>query len=237
MDTLKIKKMEKFYFVYLLVCVLLIVGKIIYDFYLNKKEESPVPSDQEQTNKNRDEEELQHTYDTVNMWTNNCDQKAGILLAIIGVILTILVTSNFLKYLRTYIFYPFIDYWTGNSELAFSWSRFIVFFLLLVSAIMLIMSCNYLFKTVCANVDYQKMRKQNPELANKSYIFFGTISKMTYKDFKKVEVDYSEDLKSQIYVNSVNASNKFMNYNKSLYWFRFSLCVSCMLFIAIMIMK
>lgn len=181
--------------------------------------------------------ELQHTYDTVNMWTNNCDQKAGILLAIIGVILTILVTSDFLKHLRTYIFNPFIDYWTGNRELVFSWSRFVVFFLLLTSAIMLTMSCNYLFKTICANIDYQKMHKQNPELTNKSYIFFGTISKMTYKDFKKEEVDYSEDLKSQIYVNSIIASNKFMNYNKSLYWFRFSLCVSCLLFIAIMIMK
>ena len=60
---------------------------------------------------------------------------------------------------------------------------------------------------------------------------------MTYEDFKKSKVDYSEDLKSQIYVNSVIASNKFKNYNKSLYWFKFSLCVSCMLFIAIITMK
>lgn len=229
--------MEKFYFVYLLVCILLIVGKLIYDFFLNKKEETSSSSDQEQTDKNHNEEELQHTYDTVNMWTNNCDQKAGILLAIIGVILTILVTSDFLKYLRTYIFNPFIDYRTGNSELTFSWSRFNVFIFLLISAIMLMIACHFLFKTIIANIDYQKMRDENPDLADNSYIFFGTISKMTYEDFKKSKVDYSEDLKSQIYVNSVIASNKFKNYNKSLYWFKFSLCVSCMLFIAIMTMK
>ena len=102
---------------------------------------------------------------------------------------------------------------------------------------MLIMSCHYLFKTISANIDYQKMREDNPELVNKSYIFFRDISKMSYEDFKKDEVNYLEDLKSQIYVNSKNASNKFLNYNKSLYWFKFLLWVSTMLFIATMMMR
>ena len=159
------------------------------------------------------------------------------LLAIIGVIITILVSSDFMKNLRAYIFNPFIDYWTGNCDLAFSWSRFNVFFLLLISAIMLIMSCHYLFKTINANIDYQKIRNDNPELVNESYIFFGSITKMTYEDFKKNEVNYLEDLKSQIYVNSMIASNKFLNYNKSLYWFKFLLWVSILLFISIMIMR
>lgn len=88
-----------------------------------------------------------------------------------------------------------------------------------------------------ANIDYQKMRGDNPELVNKSYIFFGDISKMSYEDFKMDKVNYLEDLKSQIYVNSKIASNKFLNYNKSLYWFKFLLCVSIMLFISIMIMR
>ncbi len=99
------------------------------------------------------------------------------------------------------------------------------------------MSCHYLFKTISANIDYQKMREDNPELVNKSYIFFRDISKMSYEDFKKDEVNYLEDLKSQIYVNSKNASNKFLNYNKSLYWFKFLLWVSTMLFIATMMMR
>ena len=233
-------QMEVFYTLFLFTCILIIGVK----YWLHKKKENNHPLNAEANNTEPDnaasdekKEEFQHTYDTVNMWTNNCDQKAGILLAIIGVIITILVSSDFMKNLREYIFNPFIDYWTGNSELAFSWSRFNVFFLLLISALMLIMSCHYLFKTINANIDYKKMYEDNPELAKTSYIFFGTISKMSYEDFKMDKVNYLEDLKSQIYVNSKIASNKFLNYNKSLYWFKFLLCVSIMLFISIMIMR
>lgn len=232
--------MEVFNIIFLFACILLIGVK----HWLHKKEKNNHPLNAEANNtepgnaaSDENKEELQHTYDTVNMWTNNCDQKAGILLAITGVIITILVSSDFMKILRAYIFNPFMDYWTGNCELAFSWSRFNVFFLLLISTIMLIMSCHYLFKTITANIDYQKLREDNPELMNKSHIFFGTISKMSYEDFKKDDVNYLEDLKSQIYVNSIIASNKFLNYNKSLYWFKFLLWVSIMLFISIMIMR
>lgn len=234
------KQMEVFYIVFLCACILFIGVK----YWLHKKGDSNQPLNVETNNSgtgntlsNEREEEFQHTYDTINMWANNCDQKASILLATIGVIISIIISSDFVKYIRTYIFTPFIDYWIGNSELAFSWSRFNVFVFLLISAIMLIISCHYLFKTICANIDYQKMRKENPDLANTSYIFFGTISRMSYGDFKNNEVNYLEDLKSQIYVNSKIVSNKFLNYNKSLYWFKFLLCVSLMLFIAVMFMK
>ena len=234
------KKMDVFNMLFLFACILLIGVK----YWLHKNEENNHPLNAEANYaepggnaSDEKKEELLHTYDTVNMWTNNCDQKAGILLAIIGVIITILVSSDFMKNLRAYIFNPFIDYWTGNCDLAFSWSRFNVFFLLLISAIMLIMSCHYLFKTINANIDYHKIRNDNPELVNESYIFFGSITKMTYEDFKKNEVNYLEDLKSQIYVNSMIASNKFLNYNKSLYWFKFLLWVSILLFISIMIMR
>ena len=239
---IKIKnQMEVFNIVFLFVCILIIVVK--YWLHIHKKEENIHPlnaevRDEGARNISSDKkEELQYTSDTINMWTNNCDQKASILLAIIGVIITILVSSDFMKYLRICIFAPFLDYWTGNSEFVFSWSRFNVLFLLLISAIMLIMSCHYLFKTISANIDYQKMRKENPKLVNKSNIFFGEISKMTYEDFKKDEINYLEDLKSQIYVNSKIASNKFRYFNKSLDWFKFLLWVSIMLFIAIMMMR
>ena len=232
--------MDVFNVLFLFACILLIGVK----YWLHKKEENIHPLNAEASNtetsntvSNGKKEELQHTYNIVNMWTNNCDQKAGILLAIIGVIITILISSDFIKNIRTYIFTPFIDYWTENSELAFSWSRFNVLFLLLISAIMLIISCHYLFKTINANIDYKKMQEDNPELAKTSYIFFGTISKMPYESFSQNDADYLEDLKSQIYVNSKIATEKFQNFNNALFWFRFSLWVSCMLFIAIMIMR
>ena len=49
-------------------------------------------------------------------------------------------------------------------------------------------------------------------MVKSSYIFFGSICKMSYDDFKKEEVDYLDDLRSQIYVNSKIATAKFKNY-------------------------
>ena len=43
---------------------------------------------------NRKKEELQFTLESVNSWVNNCDQKAGILLAIVGVAITVIMTSD-----------------------------------------------------------------------------------------------------------------------------------------------
>ena len=185
----------------------------------------------------KEKEDLQMTLDSVNSWVNNCDQKAGILLTVVGVAITVIMTSDFLKSLREFFFGPFIEYWTGDEELVFSWSRFTVFLLLLIAAGMLIASCYYLFHAISANIDYKKIRHDNPELAKTSYIFFGSICGMTYEDFKKEEIDYLDDLKSQIFVNSIIATAKFRNYNKGLYWFKSMLIVSGMLFIAIMFMK
>ena len=182
-------------------------------------------------------DDLQHTYDTVNSWVNNCDQKAGILLTVVGVAMTILVTSDFLKYLRTYIFVPFVKYWSGETNLTFSWSRFCVFVLLLIAAAMLIVSCVYLFKAISANINYQRMYNENPGMVKKSYIFFGSIAGMSFEDFKEEEVGYLDDLRSQIYVNSKIATAKFKNYSEGLYWFKFMLLVSVMLFVAIMFIE
>lgn len=233
--------MEKFYIIYLFGCIL-IISVMLYKHFTNKKEnrQTSSPSNNVSENIKQDKEKkenLKHTYDTVNMWTNNCDQKAGILLAIISVVISIIITSDSLKMLKKHIFSPFIEYWSGNSELVFSWSRFICFFLFTIAAFMLLLSCYYLFKTINANIDYEKMHEENPKLAKTSYIFFETISKMTYENFKKDKVEYLDDLRSQIYVNSKIVTTKFQNYIKALYWFRFSLWVSCMLFIAIMIMR
>lgn len=183
----------------------------------------------------RRKEELQFTLESVNSWLNNCDQKAGMLLAVIGVAITILFASDFVKFIREYIFTPFVKFCEGREEYLFSWGRFTVLFLLIVAAAFLIISCRYLFKAIGANINYRKMYDENPGLVMKSYIFFGTISGMKYEDFKKGEVDFEEDLKSQIYVNSKIATTKFQNYNKGLSWFKLLILVIGMLFVAVMI--
>lgn len=206
----------------------------------NEKSQEQVQQVAEAKNNNlarKNKEDLKHTYDTVNAWLNNCDQKAGIMLTVACVAITVLMTSDFLKELKTYIFTPFVKYWMEETELTFSWSRFTVFVHLVIAAGMLITSCYYLFQAIRAKIDYEKMREENPGLVQKSYIFWGSICGMTYDEFKKDEVNYEEDLKSQIYVNSKIASIKFQYYIKGLYWFKFLLLVSVMTFIAVMLMK
>lgn len=213
----------------------LIVGCVVMIHYLGRKKHREEHITLEEGNKSNND--LLFTLESVNSWLNNCDQKAGILLAVVGVAITIIMTSDFLKYLRAYIFIPFMEYCSGNSDLSFSWSRFTVFFLLLISIIILITCCIYLFKAIRANIDYEKMYKDNPNLVKVSYIFFGTISQMKYDDFKKGESNFEEDLKSQIYVNSIIATNKFKNYNEGLFWFKLLLLVAVLLFVAIMFVQ
>lgn len=234
--------MESLSIVLLFSCIVIIAVREWRYFRSKKKRNVQNPDNLIVDDENNDitrknKEDLKHTYDTVNAWLNNCDQKAGILLAVVGVVITVLVTSDFLKDLRMYIFGPFVKYWTEETELDFSWSRFTVFVLLVIAVGMLITSCYYLFKAIWANTDYDKMREENPNLVRKSFVYWGTISGMTYDDFKSDNVNYENDLKSQIYVNSQIAMAKFKNYNEGLHWFKSLLLVSVMLFVAIMFVR
>ena len=185
----------------------------------------------------RDTEDLKYTLETVNAWVGNCDQKNNILLSIMGVAITILLSSDFVIKLRQIIFTPFIQYWTGErTNIAFSLGRLCVFILLLSSAAFTIKSCYYLFKAIGANIDYAAMYNTNPQLPKQSYIFFKTISQMSYKQFQDDYIDIKEDLKAQIYVNSKIATNKFENYKRGMFWFKVLLISTVMLFISIMIM-
>ena len=237
--------METFGIIYFFVCIAVIgfvslkhvIGKRVKK---QKKEQVPTESvnkEQAQTeNVNIKKEDLQFTLESVNSWVNNCDQKAGILLTVVGVAITIIMTSDIMKHLRRYIVAPFMEYCSGDSNLSFSWSRFTVFVLLVVAMTLLVMCCIYLFRAIHANIDYEKLYNENPNIAKTSYIFFGTISQMRYDDYKKCGVEFKDDLESQIYVNSIIATTKFENYNEGLFWFKTLLLVSVMLFIAVMIM-
>ena len=230
--------MNTFWLVYLLVCVGCILYLCTHRRNNNQQTDGAVLDEGLQDLPVREKEDLQYTLDVVNSWVNNCDQKAGMLLTVFGVSITVLVTSDFMKELRAYIFSPFVEYWTNSeSQLVFSLGRFTVFCLLVIAVGMLMTSCYYLFKAITANTDYGKMRQDNPRMVAKSYLFFGSISNMTYDEFRRDIIDIKEDLKSQIYVNSKIATTKFMNYNDGLFWFKMILLVSVMLFVAVLLVK
>lgn len=229
--------MNAFWILYLLACIACLVFLCERHRNNNQQADNAAVDEGQQESRAREKEDLQYTLDAVNSWLNNCDQKAGMLLAVFGVAITVLVTSDFVKELRTYIFGPFVEYWTTESQLEFSMGRFTVFCLLVAAIGMLMTSCYYLFKAITANTDYGKMRQDNPGIVAKSYLFFGSISNMTYDEFRSDRVDFKEDLKSQIYTNSKIAVAKFRNYNKGLFWFKMILVVSLMLFFAVLLVK
>ncbi len=230
--------MELIRFLFFVACVIIILVKLYKRLWkkckYNVEEDLQGDTDEQDSTGKKSKDELQFTLESINLWLNNCDQKAGMLLAVIGVAITILFTSDFVKLIRGYIFTPFFEFCEGQGEFLFSWGRFSVFIFLVVVAVFLIITCYYLFKSIEANINYTKMYEENPGLVKKSYIFFGSISGMKYEDFKKDDINYDSDLKSQIYVNSKIATAKFQNYNEGLCWFKLLLMVVGMLFVAVM---
>lgn len=168
-------------------------------------------------------ESLEQSLDRVNSWIGNCDQKTGFLLAIIGILIAIVFSSNFADTIRKEIVTPFLEYLKSPEDYTFSCTRVLYFVLLLVTFISCTLSLVYSLLALTAAIDIQAFKKKpgNNELVGNSLLFFGSISKLgKYSDFKNMAgVDYEEDLKSQIFVNSTICTNKFRRYNISLYSF------------------
>ena len=235
------KRMKTIWIIYFFVSIAAIsymFYKCVWKHKCNvTKKGSPDDNNNVSDHNNIDKEDMKFTLELVNSWINNCDQKASILLSIIGVAITLMLTSDFIKFLRNYIFEPFVLYISAKGKFQFSLGRFTVFFLLLIAACTLAMACYYLFRAIKANIDYKKLVDENPSLEKTSRIFFGAISKISYEEFKKVAIKQEEDLRSQIYVNSKIATEKYNNYNKGLSWFKVALFTACLLFLAVMLMQ
>lgn len=229
--------METCRIIYFVACVTIICFVGIRHIWGNIKKQHDKQDEKQTETFNKETSELQFTLESVHSWLNNCDQKAGILLTVVGVAITVILTSDFMKYLRCYIVIPFIQFCSGDYDSSFSLSRFTVFVFFIIAVALLATSCIYLFRVIGADTDYEKIRKENPSLAETSYVFYKTISQMKYDDFKKGGVEFEEDLKTQIFVNSRIATTKFKNYNEGLFWFKLLLLDAVILFVAIMFVQ
>lgn len=188
----------------------------IADFYLTISRENPysqpeiVTIDQgypEQTAA----DEMERNLDRTNMWISNCDQKASFLLALVGVVITVIFTSGVTPRIIQTLVNPFIDYCKDGVGSFCFWRTMDA--LLLVSGLVLIfLSMSHLLLCLMAKTDYSKF--QQPGMEQKSHLFFGHIASMTYDEFCHTNVDKYNDLRSQVYTNSVICSDKFKNYRK-----------------------
>ena len=102
---------------------------------------------------------------------------------------------------------------------------------------MSIISLIYLLNVIRPNINYEKFYEDNPGLVPQSYIYYSTVAKMKYADFKSEKLNYEEDLRSQVFVNATIADKKFKNYLEGFFWFKMMLLSAAMLFISVMFVQ
>lgn len=164
---------------------------------------------------NKQEGELSNL-DRINNWISNCDTKSSFILTLLGVVVTIILTSDFILEKLNVIFQSIRD----NKEwdiTMISLKYCIVFIMFLVMLYYLSYSIYYLLNVLTANIDINSIDKGNEKLKRDSNMFFVTIASKQYDEFKEDSTtNISEDICSQIYINSHICTTKFSNYNKSI---------------------
>lgn len=160
------------------------------------------------------QERLTQNLDRVNMWIGNCDQKASFLLTMVGVVATIICTSDLAKVVKDVLVVPFVAYWKEHVGVFNLLNLFIALFLV-VGLGFLFAAIIYALLSLMAKTDYNQFTQEG--VSAQSRLHYGCISKMTYEEYKQEEgYDYEDDLKSQIYVNSKICDAKFNWYKISL---------------------
>lgn len=158
-------------------------------------------------------EEAKASLDRINSWINSCDSKAGTVLALIGVLLTIIFTNDGMAEM-----YNVLQNIVPPANLCTV--LYIVF--LGSSVFMLCYGIARLILSLVARIN-TNIYKQ-PGLIIDSVLFFGKISnRPSYLTFQNnvlsmKKEDYLKDLLSQVYINSKIANEKHVNYDKGIKW-------------------
>lgn len=158
-------------------------------------------------------EEAKVSLERINSWINSCDSKAGTVLALVGVIWTIIFTNDGILTMKNLI-----------NQLLPPKSFCMILYLLFLSSTLLgmIYGVIHLINVLIAKIDVTVFAEQG--IQTSSVLFFGSISnKNSYLDFKREVLNlnkqaYLNDLLSQIYINSKIAQKKYENYNKGIKW-------------------
>lgn len=192
----------------------------ITDFYVKITRANPdIPqttSVQETIVVNRtsfNEQDLKENLDRVNMWISNCDQKASFVLATLGVGMTILFTSDFVKYIRKTIIVPFKTYLCDNIQNV-DWLKCVIVLSLIYVCIGVIITFYQLVNSLRAKTDISRFVQQGIE--RKSMLHYESVANMAYNVFCTSEVHIINDLRSQVYINSIICTAKFKHYKKAI---------------------
>lgn len=192
----------------------------ITDFYVKITRANPdIPqttSVQETIVVNRtsfNEQDLKENLDRVNMWISNCDQKASFVLATLGVGMTIIFTNDFVKYVRKTIIAPFKTFLCDNIQNV-DWLKCVIVLSLIYVCIGVIITFYQLVNSLRAKTEINRFVQQGIE--RKSMLHYESVANMTYNEFCTSEVHIINDLRSQVYINSIICTAKFKHYKKAI---------------------
>ena len=192
----------------------------------NSEKELVIQRNMEEVEKIR---QLETDLERVQNWIGNCDQKASILLATIGILFGIFFSTDavFNKIVKV------------PNELGLLWNSceclqifvYSVSLLIVFATLVLIgLSIFFLLKTIKSTInasDYEDA------ICNNNYkTFFGSISTIPYNTFLEerrhaTNSERIEEFTSQLYINSKICNSKFEKYNKGLNLFLWGLLLIC----------
>ena len=150
-------------------------------------------------------------HNQINGWTENCDTKASIALAFLGVLVSVVFTSEYILGTIGAQLNNIISYWRDDSG-SFSILSTMMFISLFGFVFFMGLCCCHAILSLKANL------KCNED----SIVFFGKIAEHnTKKDYIEhvniiTEDDFITDKLSQIHTCATICTNKFKHYNKSI---------------------
>lgn len=168
-------------------------------------------------------EELIYILDRTIGFIRNCDNKASVLLGIVGVLVTIVFSTNIIGTFKTFIAKSYEKVSISGC------SAYTLYLVVCIISVTLIIYGIYNLYLVM-NVKLADPNKLNKKIA--SLIFFEGINKHSDTDYKNkissmTNEQYIDDVISQIYINADICSAKYVVYKKSL---RYLSCGSLVLF-------
>jgi len=177
-----------------------------------------------------DKRELgENVHSQIIQWTENCDTKASITIAFIGIFASILFTSDYILYSIQKLITPILLYWK-NSNGNFCVISLFIFLFLGLSLFFLGWTILLLFnvlkgKTICSE---------------DSLIFFGKIKDHSFDEYyNKIKEATDESLLldrfRQIYICSQRCNEKFISYNKAIIKAKWGILFLCLFMINLFI--
>lgn len=178
-------------------------------------------------NMNIKKEEISNRMDRVIGWINNCDQKASILIAFIGIVFPLLFSSEFMDNIYEKLITPIVLY-QKKSIGEFSFINTLAIVLLLLTISLISFSLYLLLKSLTATLSVKELNLYNNKKKKKikSTLFFGDISDYNdftdfkHKIYKQSKRSMIDDYISQLHINAKICSKKFEYYNNALKWLK-----------------